>query len=124
MAVLNREDFLKKPTLKRELVSIVDFGEVYVQEMTAKEADAFSVMAANEEIDREERLANFRAALCVRCIVDDGGKRMFSDSDVGLLGAFPASVITPIFNAAQRLNGMNDGAAEDAKKNSAAQPVA
>lgn len=121
---LSREDFLKKPTLKRELVTIPDFGEVYVQEMTAKEADAFSVVASNEDVDREERLSNFRASLCVRCIVDDAGKRMFADSDVNLLGSMPASVITPIFDAAQKLNGMNPGAAEEAKKNSVGQPAA
>jgi len=63
-------------------------------------------------------LANVRARLCAISIVDETGKRMFSDEDVRALGRKSAAALDRVFAAAQRLSGLTDEDVEELAKNS------
>jgi hypothetical protein len=64
----------------------------------------------NESIDPD--LTNFRARLVARSIVEDGVRTCWNDRGEELLGNQPATVIDPLFAAAQRLHGMSDADVE------------
>jgi len=58
----------------------------------------------------------FVGLLVTRCIRDAKGNRIFEDTDIDSVMAFPRSKYLPLAIAAQRLNGMSD----DQVKNSEA----
>jgi hypothetical protein len=117
---LTREAILKAEDLKGELVEVPEWGgSVFIRCMTGTErdlfeAEAYSVKGKNVEINRE----NFRARLLVRVIVDDKNERLFSDKEIGTLGAKSAKALDRLFTVAMRVNGLSREDVEDLTKNS------
>lgn len=100
-------------------------GDVRLQELSASDRD----MWENESfvLNAEGTGAKFnpkhaRARLVVRCIVDDKGKRMFSDDEVAAIGSLSASTIQRLFNAARKLNAISNEDLQELEGNSAAGP--
>ncbi len=85
--------------------------------LTSAERDAYQLSFRSDDEDSGPDVANFRARFLTFCIVDEAGNRLFQLEDAEKLGAKSADAIRRIFEAAQRLNGMNAGAIEDARKN-------
>ena len=116
---LKRDDILKRDDLKKELVSVSEWGgDVYVRCMTGPEReswenDSYSMKGKNIEINKE----NFRARLLVRVLVDEKGERLFSDQDISALGAKSAKVLDQLFSVAMRLNGLSKEDVDDLTKN-------
>jgi len=100
-------------SLRKEAVDVPEWEQtVYLRELLSCERDAFEVGFQNQQAP----LANIRARLVCLCAVDAEGKRLFDDKDVELLGNQPASIMSKLFNAAAKLNGLTASDVEELKK--------
>lgn len=89
---------------------------LWVRGLTGTERDALedSMMQKRGQID----IANFRARLLVKTVVDNEGQRIFSDADATALGDKSAAAIERLVNVAMRLSGIRAGDVEQLVKNS------
>lgn len=93
---------------------------VKVKVMTASERDHFEASTVTREGKQTTlNMQGIRARLCVLCLVDEAGNRMFSDEDEYALGTKSGAALDRIFAAAQRVNGLRDEDVEALAKNSA-----
>ncbi len=60
---------------------------------------------------------NFRARLCVHCVIDATGQRVFQDSDADALGAKSGQVVARLYAAALALNEMGEASVAATEKN-------
>jgi hypothetical protein len=64
-----------------------------------------------------------RARLVAMCMIGEDGARLYTDDQISELSdEVPASVIAKLFEAAQKLNGLDAAAVEIAAKNSVSVP--
>lgn len=82
---------------------------VRLKTLTGGERDKFE----SDSIDQRKgsgntkmNLINLRARLVALTAVDEGGRKLFGDSDVIRLSAKSAIAVNRLFEAAQKLNGM------------------
>ena len=110
-AILNADD------TPRKAVEVPEWGiTVYVRTMSARDRDAleFAAIAAREE---GSTVDNVRARYAVACIVDEAGKRVFTDEDIALLGDKSGAALDRIYQAIAELNRIMPGDIEAAAKN-------
>ena len=113
-----KETILAAVDLPSEKVDVPEWGvNVTVRTLTAAERDKF------EEAVATQKLGNTRARLVGLCMVDDDGKRIFSDSEVTQLGGKSSLVLDRLFEIASRLNGFTAADAEELEKNSESAPA-
>ena len=119
MAILTREQILATDGLVREVVGVPEWGgEVLVQEFTAAQRDRFEQLMIEQRSGHvEANLSNFRAKLAAACMVDEGGKALFSDADVESLGGKSARALQRVVDVAMRINALTDADVEDLTKN-------
>lgn len=124
---LNREDILKHagmfdpqevhvPAWKNGAGDDV----VLVRGLTAREFDVHQARVQRQGADDKEPAANLTASLVVRCIVDDSGKRLFTDADINVLGELPAGDLNRITNVIAEQSGLTDEAEKAIEGNSEA----
>lgn len=90
-------------------------GTILMRTMSGAARDKFEQTIAHEE---DGRVDNIRALLLSLCICDEEGKLLFpSAADVEALGNKDGAVLDRLFKYAMGINGMNDGAVDDAEKN-------
>jgi len=130
--IANRQS-LKRFARKTVYVQVVDDnGEVELfklREMSGQEADEFGATVFKEkvvevdgktEVKREVDTVGLKAKLVARCWVDEDGQRVYADDEIHQLNAeTPSAMITALFKAAEKLNGLEATAQETAAKNSA-----
>lgn len=94
-------------------------GGVFVKNMSGEERDAYEQSCMKKD-GREyaPSLDNMRAKLLVQTVVDEDGKRLFTDSQVAKLGAKSARAIQRVYNVASKLNGITDADIEELAGNS------
>lgn len=93
-------------------------GTVNVRGMRGVERDAFEASMFEDDGDKRKRnIANLRARLLVRCLVDAEGKRLFEDEDAAELGLRNARVLDRLYDVASELSGIGPGAIEASAKN-------
>lgn len=63
---------------------------------------------------------NVYAKLLARCICDEKGRRLFNDKQIDALGLKDGAVLSRLYNLAQKHNGIDEEAQENAGKNSEA----
>ncbi len=120
MTTLTKEQILAVDDRKTETVSVPEWGgDVIVTVMTGTERDAFEQSVVDSRGSNiTTNLANIRAKLCARCIVDDNRKRLFTDADIVALGEKSSVALDRIFGVAQRINGLTADEVEQLAKNS------
>ncbi len=126
-----------KPVLKREPVTDAETlealggGPLFVQELAADDRDAYessrvvSTYDGKGRVSNKVNLANLRARLLVKSLVEEMGTgvfaRAFADTDAAALGKVPGRLLDPLFEMAQRLSGLtkeaDDKLQEEAEKN-------
>ena len=124
MRILSKEALLaaaSAATLPRETVHVPELGgDVLVQGMSGLQRDAWEKsLIVGRGKRRDVNTENVRARLAARCLIHEDGTRMFNDGEAVLLGRLPASVLQPIFAAAQRLSGVSDEDVDELGKSSA-----
>ena len=119
---LNKSEILAQDDLKTEELFVPEWDAwVKVRTLNASERDHFEA-GSQTGSGRKMRLnlENIRARLCLLCLVDEEGNRLFDDGDVFPLGGKSASALDRIFDVARRLNKMTDADIDELAKNSSA----
>lgn len=125
--ILSKAEILAASDLATEVVEVPEWGgSVIVRTMTGAQRDAYeaTLMTRTETGKLEVNTDNMRAKLLVVTLVDEAGNALFSATDLDAFAAKSSGVIERLVIVAQRLNGLNRGAVEEAAKNSVSgQPV-
>lgn len=122
--LLTREAILNAADLVTEDVEVPEWGgTVRVRGLTGSERDAFeqSIMEQRGR-DVALNLRHIRAKLVALSVVDEQGRRVFSDDDVKALGQKSAVALQRVFEVAQRLSGLRSEDVEELAKNSESAP--
>ena len=118
--MLDKKTILQSDDLPRELVEVPQWGgQVYVRTLTGSERDEFeqSCLVNKKGKSKDVNLTNIRARLCVLCICEESGTRLFDARDVDSLGKKSAAALDLVFSVAQKLNGLGQEDVEDLAKN-------
>jgi hypothetical protein len=123
MSYLTKVEILAADDIVFEDVAVPEWGgSVRVKTLTGLERDSLEQSMLEGKGDRgksqQVNMANFRAKLCGRTIVDENGKRVFGDLDIVDLGKKSGQALQRVFNVASRLSGFSDADIEDLTKNS------
>lgn len=103
---LSRDAILSAPDLEYEDVRVPEWGGVVrVRGMTGAERDQWE--AALLDGDKKLTRRQVRATLVALTVVDEQGRRLFSEEDVERLGAKSARALQRVFNVAQRLSRLS-----------------
>ena len=118
---LSKTEILAQDDLKTEDIQIPEWGDAWVRVRTlnASERDHFEASVTQRNGKKiTTNLENIRARLCLLCLVDENGDRLFQEEDTFPLGGKSASALDRIFTVAQRLNGLRDEDVDELAKNS------
>lgn len=122
---LSKSDILAQDDLIIEDLFVPEWGAwVRVRTLNASERDWFestTVQRNGKQITTN--LRNIRARLCLLCLVDENGERLFREEDEFPLGGKSAAALDRVFVVAQRLNGLRDEDVDELAKNSPAAPA-
>lgn len=113
MGYLTKDEVLAADDLPIEDVDVEAWGgTVRVRGLTGTERDRFEmkVAAARDHPDQ----ITVRADLVARCMVDEDGKRLFTDKETARLGAKSGAALDQVFDVIRKLSGMTDDALEAA----------
>jgi len=91
-------------------------GVVRVRAMSAGTRDIFEQRMGNLEELEKGVSKNLRATFLIHCIVDESNELMFTIDDVDALSSKSSVELDKLFDAAQRINGLQDTEAETKKK--------
>lgn len=119
MGLLSREQILQAEDLVYEDVEVPEWGgTVRVRGLTGAERDQFeaSIVSLNGRQSKVDT-RNVRAKLAALTIIDEDGKRLFTDQDVRQLGLKSAAALDRVFDVAQRLSGLSDQDIEELAEN-------
>jgi len=117
MAYLTKAAILAAQDLKTEPVAVPEWdGEVLVRGMTGLERDGIS--QALRQADGRMDMEKFRTSVCACSMVDEQGKRLFSDAEVEALGEKSSTALDRVYAVASRLSGLGAESNEDLEKNS------
>jgi len=124
--LLTREEILQAEDLPTEDVPVPEWGgTVRVRALKGYERDKFEDSVTDQEGGTARVIAeNLRAKLVALSIVDEQGKRLFSEDDVRRLGGKSAKALDRVFSVAQRLSGISSDDVDELVKNSGAGPSA
>ena len=117
---LTRDDILGINDLPYEDVLIPEWGNRYVRvrALTGAERDAFEQSIVEQKgKSTKMNLQNIRAKLVALTVVDEEGKRVFSDADAKLLGQKSALALNRVFEVAQKLSGLTPEDVDELTKN-------
>lgn len=99
--LLSKESILNANDLPTDVVEIPQWGgSVKVRGMTAGERDRF------EDMIRTKGLSALRGTLAAMCIIDDEGKRLFTDIEINKLAGKSAEALDIVVEVASRLSGL------------------
>lgn len=119
MAFLTAEQIRTVDDKQYEDVDVPEWGgTVRVRGMSGTERDAYEASILEQRgNDRKVNLANARAKLVVRCLVDENGALLFTPDDVRVLGRKSAKALERVFDAARRASGMTEADIEKLTEN-------
>jgi hypothetical protein len=106
-----KDTILAAEDIKLKAIEVPEWGTtVYIRVMSGTERDSWETNVLSKQV-------NIRAGLLVRCLADDQGKRIFSDSDVNALGAKSGHVLDKLFELASKHNRLKREDVEELEKN-------
>src|SRR3990167_4764050 len=117
--LLTKEQIFAVSDLDKQTVSVPEWGgDVVIRTMTGSERDAFEQSLFDQKgKSAKANMQNLRAKLLAFCLVDDEGGRMFTEHDVGKLGAKSAKVLYRLYTLARDMNGIGAEDEEELVKN-------
>ena len=120
MAYLTKIEILAAQDIQFEDVAVPEWGgTVRVKSLTGLDRDALEqTMLEGKGKDATVNLANFRAKLCARSMVDEAGRLIFRDLDIVDLGRKSAAALGRVFDVASRMSGFSQTDIEEITKNS------
>ena len=113
--MLNRQDILKCSNLKKEKITIPEWGgDIFVSEMSGETRDVWEVALLKSHDNNKK---NRKALLIVSTVVDEKGKRLFSDDDIEAVGKLSGIVLEKVCTLAIELNGLSVKSLEKSEGN-------
>ena len=112
---MDKKAIFKKGAPKSEPIKIKGFKDAFiVRGLSARQRVAMFTELFDGGAIKDGKF--FPAELIARCVVDAEGVRVFDDEDIEKLGTMSEDFLNPLFEVAQRLNGIGvDAVDEDAK---------
>jgi hypothetical protein len=114
---LDRDEILEIDDIKTVVVPVPEWGAkaaVRLKVLSAIERDAFEASTVTTKGGRQKpNLANLRARLVARCMVNAEGKRVFESGDVARLGNKSSAALDRLFAKCQEINGFSEKDIED-----------
>ena len=112
---LSRDAILECPDANIVPVEVPEWGGVvYVKELTAEERSRYDILLFKDgKVDTD----NYYARLCVFCVTDEHGNRIFSDDDAVPLGRKSSGAVGRVFDVARKLNRIGAEEVADLEKN-------
>lgn len=123
--ILSKAEILAASDLETVTVDVPEWGgAVIIRAMSGLQRDLYetSLMQKQDDGTYKVNTENMRAKLVCFTAVDEAGTALFSGDELTLLAGKSAAVLERLFDAAQKINGLQQGAVEDAAKNSASDP--
>jgi hypothetical protein len=113
---LNREAILNAADIKYEDVDTPEWGGITrVRMLTAKDRSAFEYWCYKNT--DSEKVTEMYPRICVACIVDESGNRIFQDDDIEVLMQKNGTILRRVAEAAMKLNKLSSEDVEEAAKN-------
>ena len=107
MALLGKKDILGCNDIPTDVVEVPEWGgHVKVRGMTAGERDRF------DDMIRTQGLSALRATMAANGIIDEDGKRLFTDAEVNKLAEKSAEALDRVVEVVSRLSGLTPEDAE------------
>ena len=124
---LTSEQILKVEDRPSERVQMPEWGQggyVNIRGMSGHERGRYEAESVNMETGKAEvsAMADYKLRIVCRCMVNDGGERLFPDAGVVQLGRKSAASIERLYKVASRLSGLDTDAEALAAKNSSGSP--
>ena len=124
--MLNKDAILKADDLPRETVEVPEWGgEVAIRALTAAERDAyeeslFTTTGSGKNLTLKSNLANAKAKLVAKCLVDADGSAVFDSVREAekVLGGKSARALNRLYDVARKLSGISDEDMDELVKNS------
>lgn len=119
MGLLGKSHFAKSRPRKYELVEVPELAEgeathVRVSALTVGERNRVEDLVPSKEGVR--KLSDISAAIFLLAVVDDEGRRVFSDDDVSIVRDLDAAAYDRVVSVAMRLAGWSKEDSEALKK--------
>lgn len=120
--MLSKSAILKANDIESQIVPVPEWdGEVKIYGLTCGEKDQFESSLVSVDVQTGKRSITMKdatARLCVMCIRDEEGKRIFDESDVVQLAKKSGKAIQRVYEVAEKLSGLAKGEVEEMVKNS------
>ncbi|MDF4024134.1 phage tail assembly chaperone [Luteibacter sp. PPL201] len=127
-SLLSKDQILAADRKKFVDVPVKEWGgTVRLQELSASDRDLWESEQITMLADGSGAKFNpkhARARLIVRSLVDEQGRRLFSDDEVASVGSLSASTAQKLFNHARKLNAITNDDMKELEGNSDAAPSA
>ncbi len=109
-----RQKILASDDLTRQPLHIPEWDtDVYLRVLTLRERQQLARLSRESENNAVE----VSARVCIMCMVDEHGAKVFEDSDVELLLDKNGAIVERITGEILTLNGLNETAVDEAEKN-------
>ena len=119
MTLLNKAQILEANDIHTQIVSVPEWGgHVKITGISARVRDQWEVTIAEQR--EKKKPVDVRASLCAKAIIDEDGRKLFTDDDIKALGNKSAAALQRVFLAAMSLSGLDDKAVEELEGNSKA----
>lgn len=110
--ILDRDSILGMQDIELVPYTIPEWngGIVYLKPLSGAQRDRFeqSLVKMTDNGKKQLTAQNFRARLCVMCICDENGKRIFADSDADALGRKNAAVLSRLYDKISEMSGISE----------------
>lgn len=117
MAILNKDQILKIDDLPKIEVEVPEWGGTVLITMMSGEARMQYENFFVSQGDSMQATENLTAKLIALTLVDENGKRIFSDEDIPLINKKSAKALATIFRMSLKHNKLDRESAEETKKN-------
>ncbi len=115
--LLSKDAILSADDIQTEIVEVPEWGgSVKVRTLSALEKGRWEQSGI---VDDKVTVDFMKTGLVARSIVDDKGRRLFSDAEIGKLAAKSGAAIERVYEVAARLSQVGEHDVRDAVKNSA-----
>lgn len=114
--MLTANDILSCDDKRTKKLNIPQWGgDVIVSELSAEDRDLIELESNKAKLTGKADNANARLVAC--CLVDEGGKKLFSEDKLKALGTRSLSAMNLVLKTALELNNLTEAALEELAKN-------
>jgi len=117
VALSASEIHAKASSRQRVAVEVPAVDTFYVAKFSARERDKFEQIVTGGKVGGSPNMDNVRAKFVALVVVDEDGKRRFTDADADTIGEWDSDIVQKIVDAGFKLNGIGINAVEEAAGN-------